>query len=134
MDDQKQKTEHGPSPSTGARIEEDIVRPLKRIVGSSRHRLPVVLTGGPFSYYKLVYEPTASGKDPSYPGGSSYWAVPPVGAGSSAPITIDPGDYKVRVQAIGYPNGAYAYAQTTVLLLTVPAPTPAPTPTPTPTP
>ena len=91
-------------------------------------------TGGTFSYYKLVYEPTASGKDPSYPAGSSYWDVPPVGAGSSAPITIDPGDYKVRIQAIGYPNGAYAYAQTTALLLTVPAPTPAPTPTPTPTP
>jgi hypothetical protein len=28
-------------------------------------------TGGPFNYYKLVYEPTASGKDPSYPDGSS---------------------------------------------------------------
>jgi hypothetical protein len=34
MDDQRPEPEHGPSPSTGARIEEDIVRPLKRIVGS----------------------------------------------------------------------------------------------------
>jgi hypothetical protein len=34
MDDQRPEPEHVPSPSTGARIEEDIVRPLKRIVGS----------------------------------------------------------------------------------------------------
>ena len=74
-------------------------------------------TGGSFNYYKLVYEPTSSGKDPSYPGGSAYWAVPPAGATSWGPITIDPGDYNVRVQAIGYPTGypqGYAYAQTAV--------------------
>lgn len=83
-------------------------------------------TGGPFNYYKLVwgYWPGS----PSYPSGSPYWAVPPVGAGSSDPIAVSPGEYAVRVQAIGYPNGpAYAYAQTTVLHLVVPAPSPSPT-------
>lgn len=78
-------------------------------------------TGGPFSWYKLVYETTASGKDPSYPGGSPIWAVPGTGDTSSVPIPIGAGDYKVRIQAIGYPGGsAYAYAQTTVLHLVVP--------------
>ena len=43
MDEPRPENEHGPSPSTGARIEEDLVRPLKRIVGSSRLRLPAVL-------------------------------------------------------------------------------------------
>jgi hypothetical protein len=43
MDDQRPDHENGPSPSTGARIEEDIVRPLKRIVGSSRLRFPAAL-------------------------------------------------------------------------------------------
>jgi hypothetical protein len=83
-------------------------------------------TGGPFNYYKLVwgYWPGS----PSYPSGSPYWAVPPVGAGSSDPIAVSPGEYAVRVQAIGYPNGpAYAYAQTTVVHLVVPAPSPSPT-------
>jgi hypothetical protein len=77
-------------------------------------------TGSSFSYYKLVWETTASGKQPSYPGGSSYWAVPPAGATSAGPIAIASGDYQVRIQAIGYPNGAYAYAQTTILHLVVP--------------
>jgi hypothetical protein len=49
-----------------------------------------------------------------------------------ASAVFAPGDYKVRIQATGDPNGAYAYAQTTVLSLVVPAATPAPTPTPTP--
>jgi hypothetical protein len=40
---------------------------------------------------------------------------------------IQPDHYRVRIQAIGYPNGAYAYAQTTVLdLLVVQAPSPSP--------
>jgi hypothetical protein len=65
---------------------------------------------------------TASGKNPSYPGGSPFWAVPSVGATSCGPLRIPPGDYQVRVQAVGYPNGAYAYAQTTVLHLVVSAP------------
>jgi hypothetical protein len=77
-------------------------------------------TGGPFSYYKLVYETTASGKTPSYPAGSAYWAVPGTGDTSAGPIPIPSGDYQVRIQAIGYPNGAYAYGQTTVLNLIVP--------------
>ena len=77
-------------------------------------------SGGSFSYYKLVWETTASGKEPSYPGGSSYWAVPPSGATSAGPIPVGPGDYQVRIQAIGYPNGAYAYAETTILQLVVP--------------
>jgi hypothetical protein len=77
-------------------------------------------TGGPFNYYKLVYETTASGKTPSYPGGSPYWAVPGTGDTSAGPIPISSGDYQVRIQAIGYPNGAYAYGQTTVLHLIVP--------------
>ena len=77
-------------------------------------------SGGSFSYYKLVWETTASGREPSYPGGSHYWAVPPAGATSTGPIAIGSGDYQVRIQAIGYPNGAYAYAQTTILHLVVP--------------
>jgi hypothetical protein len=77
-------------------------------------------TGGSFSYYKLAWETTASGKEPSYPAGSHYWAVPPAGATSTGPIAIGSGDYQVRIQAIGYPNGAYAYAQTTILHLIVP--------------
>jgi hypothetical protein len=40
--------------------------------------------------------------------------VPPVGTTSWGPIQIAPGDYNVRIQAIGYPTGPpYAYAQTT---------------------
>ncbi len=81
-------------------------------------------TGGSFSYYKLVYETTASGKTPSYPDGSPYWAVPGPGDTSTGPITIEPGDYRVRIQAIGYPDGAYAYAQTAILHLIVPSPSP----------
>jgi hypothetical protein len=77
-------------------------------------------TGGPFSYYKLVYEPISSGKTPSYPGGSAFWAVPVTGA-TSATVTIPSGNYKVRIQAIGYPTGPpYAYGQTTVIQVTVP--------------
>jgi hypothetical protein len=93
--------------------------------------------GVPFSYYKLVFEPWDSGKDPSYPGGSSYWAVPgtgstsvtlTVGENNGGNATFAPGHYRVRIQAIGYPSGgAYAYAQTTVLDLTVAAgPSPSP--------
>jgi hypothetical protein len=94
----------------------------------------------PFSYYKLVYGPV--GSNPSYPKGSPYWAVP---SSDSTSVTLipgvdgfGPGDWAVRIQAIGYPSGAaYAYAQTYVYHLYVaPAPTPTPpaTPTPTPTP
>jgi hypothetical protein len=79
---------------------------------------------GDFRYYKLVYETVASGKDPSYPGGSNYWAVPPVGTASWGPITIPPGYYNVRIQAIGYQDGVrpYAYAQTTVTRVHMSAP------------
>jgi len=76
-------------------------------------------TGGSFSYYKLVYEDTASGKTPSYPDGSPYWAVPGTGDTSAGPIAIPAGDYQVRIQAIGYPSGAYVYAQSTILHLVV---------------
>ncbi len=80
-------------------------------------------TGGSFSYYKLVYETTASGKTPSYPGGSPYWAVPGTGDTSTTVTGIAPGDYQVRIQAIGYPNGsAYAYAQTSVIHVHIAAP------------
>ena len=67
---------------------------------------------------------------PSYPGGSSYWDAPSVGSTSAGPIAITAGDYKVRIQAIGYPLGsAYVYGQTTVLHLMVPPPaTPTPAP------
>jgi hypothetical protein len=88
-------------------------------------------TGGPFSYYKLVYETWGSGRNPSYPGGSPYWAAPGPGQTSVTLAVgcggIQPDHYRVRIQAIGYPNGAYAYAQTTVLdLLVVQAPSPSP--------
>ena len=73
---------------------------------------------------------TTDGSTPDYPTGhGSYWAVPGTGD-TSATVPVAPGDYSVRIQAIGYPNGAYAYAQTAVLHLVVPAPTPTPTPTP----
>jgi hypothetical protein len=72
---------------------------------------------GDFSYYKLVYETTASHKTPSFPGGSRYWAAPPVGATTAGPIAIPAGDYQVRIQAIGFPDGStpHVYAQTTVI-------------------
>ena len=67
-------------------------------------------SGVPFSYYKLVYEQWDSPKDPSYPGGSAYWAVPGT-ADTSVKLTVGdngflPGHYKVRIQAIGYPGGS----------------------------
>ena len=72
-------------------------------------------TGGSFNFYKLVYETVASGKDPSYPGGSKYWAVPGTSDTSTTVTTIAPGDYNVRIQAIGTVNGSpFALAQTTV--------------------
>jgi hypothetical protein len=75
-----------------------------------------------YSFYKLVYETTASGKTPSYAKGSPYWAVPPVGATSAGPIVIPPGDYKVRVQAILSSDGTITVvAQTTVITLHVAA-------------
>ena len=43
MDHQTPDPDHGPSPSNGARIEGDLVRPLNRIAGSSRLRLPAAL-------------------------------------------------------------------------------------------
>lgn len=43
MDHQTPDPDHGQSPSNGARIEGDLVRPLKRIAGSSRLRLPAAL-------------------------------------------------------------------------------------------
>lgn len=87
-------------------------------------------TGASFSYYKLVYEPTSSGKTPSYPDGSPYWAVPGPGDTTSGPIVIPAGDYYVRIQAIGYPTGpAYVYAQTTVITIHIAAATPDPSST-----
>jgi hypothetical protein len=98
----------------------------------------------PFSYYKLVFGPDPS--DPSYVTGSPYWAVPATGA-TSVKLTVgegnfQPGEWSVRIQAIGYPFGsAYVYAQTSVAHVTVsppatptPEPTPEPTPSPTPEP
>lgn len=102
---------------------------------------------GSFSYYKLVFEP--QGGDPSYPGGSPYWAVPgtnqtsvtlTVGAGNGGNAKFDPGNWSVRIQAIGYPGGnAYAFAETSIQDVAVSAPatptpaTPTPATTPTPT-
>ena len=80
-------------------------------------------TGATFDFYKIVYEDTSSGHDPSYPGGSRIWAAVAPGSTTSGPISIPAGDYKVRVQAIGWPSGyscGYAYAQTTILHLIVP--------------
>jgi hypothetical protein len=95
-------------------------------------------TGGqPFSYYKLVFEYTSSGQNPDYTAGSPYWAVPGTGDTTVALTPgaggFSPGDYMVRIQAIGYPGGsAYVYGQTTVLHFVLPAsPTPSPTPSPT---
>jgi hypothetical protein len=80
-----------------------------------------------FDYYKLVFETTASGKSPSYPDGSDYWAVP-AADDKSVTLTLGDGsfvsgDYHVRIQAIGYPDGfssGYAFAQTAVLHLVLP--------------
>jgi hypothetical protein len=75
-----------------------------------------------FSYYKLVYEDWSSGQNPSYPDGSPIWDAIDTGATSDT-IAVPSGDYRVRIQAIGYPDGfsdGYAYAQTTVVRVTVP--------------
>ena len=98
---------------------------------------------GSFNYYKLVFGPP--GSSPTYPGGSPYWAVPgtnqtsvtlTVGAGNGGNAKFDPGNWSVRIQAIGYPGGnAYAFAETSAVPVTVvPAPMPTPTASPTPTP
>lgn len=104
-------------------------------LGGGQYRFTWAAYNGcpPFSYYKLMA--TTDGSDPDYPSGNgSYLAVPDTGA-TSATIPLGPGEYWIRIQAIGYPNGAYAYAQTSILHLTVPPPaTPTPTPTPTATP
>jgi hypothetical protein len=83
--------------------------------------------GGPFNYYQLVFETTASGKTPDYLQGSPDWAVLGPGA-RSVTLTLgsgffQAGDYMARVQAIGYANGVYVYAQTAVLHVPLPTPT-----------
>ena len=99
-------------------------------------------SGVPFSYYKLVFETVSSGKTPSYPDGSDYWTVPSpvttnvaltVGVGNGGSKPLLPGDYQVRIQAIGYPSGcAYVYGQTSVATVHVSAATPTPSPSSTP--
>ena len=82
---------------------------------------------GSYGFYKLAYETTDSGSTPSYPDGSPIWAAVSAGT-TSVTLTVGdggfvPGDYKMRVQAIGWPDGfscGYAYAQTGVLHLIVP--------------
>ncbi len=88
-----------------------------------------------FDYYKLVFEPWPN--MPSYLSGSPYWdALSPgttsdtltVGSSNGGEVFL-PGEYAVRIQAIGYPLGtAYVFAQTSVAHVTILA---APTPTPT---
>jgi len=78
--------------------------------------------GGTFSYYKLVYEAWGSGRNPSYPNGSPIWDAIDTGSTSDT-VSVPSGDWRVRIQAIGYPDGfggGYAYAQTTTLRVTVP--------------
>ena len=76
-------------------------------------------TGGwCFDAYKLVY--VAGNGDPSYLNGDSYKAF---GTGAtSGSLDLTSGDWSVRVQAIGRPNGgdAYVFAQSSVYHLTVP--------------
>jgi hypothetical protein len=43
MDYETPEPENGPAPSSGPRVEEDVVRPLKPTAGSSRLRLPAAL-------------------------------------------------------------------------------------------
>jgi hypothetical protein len=82
-------------------------------------------TGGwSFDAYKVVYGPP--GSSPSYLSGSSYFAaVSP--SSDSVTLTIgvdglDPGNYAVRVQAVGsFGSDAYVFGQTTVYDLTVPS-------------
>jgi hypothetical protein len=54
--------------------------------------------------------------------GSSSWAAPGTGDTSAGPISIPSGTYRVRLQAIGEPDGCdpFAFAQTDILDLTVP--------------
>jgi hypothetical protein len=74
-----------------------------------------------FDSYELVYE-TDPDCDPSFVDGSSSWAAPGTGDTSAGPISIPSGTYRVRLQAIGEPDGCdpFAFAQTDILDLTVP--------------
>jgi hypothetical protein len=70
--------------------------------------------GGAFTTYRIAYETVGSGKDPSAAKGSKPWTYPGITATTAGPITIAPGDYNARLEAIGTVNGSlYIYAQTT---------------------
>jgi hypothetical protein len=71
-------------------------------------------TRSEFSFYELVYEPTSSGRTPSVLIGSSSWATPAKGAITARVAGIGPGDYQVRIEALGYLDGVlHVYGATT---------------------
>ena len=73
----------------------------------------IAYTAGPFSSYELVFEPTSSGRTPSFVGGSHIWAAPGPDATTATVPWPGAGDYQVRLEAIGYPGGvSHAYAAT----------------------
>jgi hypothetical protein len=83
--------------------------------------------------YELVYEPTSSGRMPSHLAGSPTWASPAPGKTSVTVAGIGPGDYQVRIQAVGHVGGVpYVLAETTVAHVHLSAAHPSPAPTATP--
>jgi hypothetical protein len=73
----------------------------------------IAYTARPFSSYELVFEPTSSGRTPSFVGGSHIWAAPGPFATTATVSWPGAGDYQVRLEAIGYPGGvSHAYAAT----------------------
>jgi hypothetical protein len=78
-----------------------------------------------FSYYKLSGTDSADGAF-GYCEGTGYWAVIDAGQHSWTGY-IDPGVWRIKVEAVYYPDGCAKAAETSVLKLTVASePTPAP--------
>jgi hypothetical protein len=73
----------------------------------------VAHAGGDCSGFALVYDLTSSGRTPSLTSGSHTWARPGAGETTTTVSGIGPGDYQVRIEAIGQVDGvAHACAST----------------------
>lgn len=117
MDHQRPDPDHADSPSQGARIEDDFLRPVKPMKSASRRRLPAAL---PFALAGLlVVTSVAFG----YVEDGGYWgAIDP--SAHSWTGKIEPGAWRIKVEAVYYPDGAAKAAESYVLNLTVAEPTP----------
>jgi hypothetical protein len=83
--------------------------------------------------YKLVYELTSSGRTPNFLGGSHSWASVDPARTSVTVSGIGPGDYQVRLQAIGHVAGsAHVLGETATLHVHLSAAHPVPSATPAP--